>query len=530
MRIFTIGPLRVEGPNGEDLTPRNTGPQCLLAILASSPDVRRSREWLQAKIWSDRFKEQASGSFRQALYSLRKSLGEAGNCVVGDGTMLWLDRSSVWVDRYDGDLVALFSQSATDAPELLHGLSSSDSEFQNWIRDERAEFERQTEPLRVQAKRRTVTNRPWLVLLAPQASTVGDGAFHARVVADAIAGHIKDQGFADVVDGPRAGVGIGLRVEAVGGAGHSVLHVSLREPLTDTMLWSVSQPVYVDGGERPDTARLDLLINQAADIAAFQIGMLSKERGGESATTLGIEAVGRMFRSGLDDLDVADTLLDQAYEQTGRGIFLAWQAYRETFLVGEHLADRSAQRDKVRELIARAIELEQYNSTVLALASYTACFVLEEYRTGLELAERSLSYNARNPLGRIHLARALSYLGDHGKAYEEATRACQMAGPGPYRYVFDFIAGVAAVMVGRREEAMRHHETVRLMKPGFRAARRQLFALYGIEGMTDKARGEFVALRRLEPNFSLSLLRDPDYPAKGLQSAGCLAFNNDEFN
>lgn len=527
VKITTIGPLRVTGPDGEDLTPKGTGPKCLLALLVSPAGTQRSREWLHVRLWSDRIR--ASSSLRQALYELRNALGAFRKVIAEDRPMLWVDSSLVWIDRYDGNLATAISSNSTDLPELFHGLASGDAEFQSWIRQERAELERKLEPFRFRARQMAVSARPWLTILPPRFEAPLDAAFHANFIADAIACNIHEQGFADLVDAPRRGTGVGLRVEAIGGEGQGVLHVSFRDPQSDRMLWSASHPLKTGATAVQIHAGLGPLINQASHIAAHQIGNLSEERGDQAAARSGIEAVTRMFHGDLDDLEVAKCLLEQGYEQTRRGIYLAWLAYRETFLLGEHLADRGTQRDRVQDLIARSLELEQHNSMVLALASYTACFVLGEYRPGLELAERSLSYNSHNPLGRIHLARALSYLGDHSRAYEEATRACQIAGPGPYRHVFDFIAGITGVMGGHRKDAISRLEMVRLMKPNFRAARRQLFALYGTEGRMDEARGEFHALKRLEPDFSLRKMREPGYPAQGLQVAGCLEFEEEEF-
>ena len=48
------GPLRLSDAGGADLTPRARKAQGLLALLGTAPGLKRSRSWLQDKLWSDR--------------------------------------------------------------------------------------------------------------------------------------------------------------------------------------------------------------------------------------------------------------------------------------------------------------------------------------------------------------------------------------------------------------------------------------------------------------------------------------------
>lgn len=64
VRIHLTGPFRVEGADGTDRTPKSSKGCGLLALLACHPQTRRSRSWLQSKLWSDRAPEQAAASLR----------------------------------------------------------------------------------------------------------------------------------------------------------------------------------------------------------------------------------------------------------------------------------------------------------------------------------------------------------------------------------------------------------------------------------------------------------------------------------
>ncbi|MFO1143970.1 MAG: hypothetical protein U1E59_16645 [Amaricoccus sp.] len=125
-----LGPLRLRDAAGTELTPRGRKSQGLLALLGLSPGLRRSRTWLQDKLWSDRAPVQASGSLRQCLTEIRTSLGRHVDCLRTDRGWVALDPERVHVIA-DRD-----RPSARDL-EFLEGLDIRDAEFEHWIRDQR---------------------------------------------------------------------------------------------------------------------------------------------------------------------------------------------------------------------------------------------------------------------------------------------------------------------------------------------------------------------------------------------------------
>ena len=84
MFIRMIGVFEVRDEAGQDRTPRGAKARALLALLARTPGHRRPRRWLEARLWSDRGQEQASGSLRQALTEVRKALGPLAERLTSD--------------------------------------------------------------------------------------------------------------------------------------------------------------------------------------------------------------------------------------------------------------------------------------------------------------------------------------------------------------------------------------------------------------------------------------------------------------
>ena len=77
LRLTLYGGFSLAGADGAEIPLKSRKAAALLAYLARSPRMSRSREEIMALLWSDRGKAQARASLRQALVRLRKDLGEA---------------------------------------------------------------------------------------------------------------------------------------------------------------------------------------------------------------------------------------------------------------------------------------------------------------------------------------------------------------------------------------------------------------------------------------------------------------------
>jgi hypothetical protein len=129
-----VGPLRLTDSEGLDLTPRSRKAQGLLALIGTSPGLRRSRAWLQDKLWSDRGQEQGAGSLRQCLTEIRSSLGRHVVCLMTEAGWVALDPEKVRVRA------ELPDSDRSDDTEFLEGLDIRDREFEHWIRDQRLHY------------------------------------------------------------------------------------------------------------------------------------------------------------------------------------------------------------------------------------------------------------------------------------------------------------------------------------------------------------------------------------------------------
>lgn len=114
---LTLSPGFALARDGEPVTLSNRKAQALLVYLALT-GLPRSREHLATLLWGDRMDEQARGSLRQALFALRKAVGEG--VLVGDDT-LTLAEGALVVDR-TGPLLPDFRSGAEDFDRWLEAM------------------------------------------------------------------------------------------------------------------------------------------------------------------------------------------------------------------------------------------------------------------------------------------------------------------------------------------------------------------------------------------------------------------------
>lgn len=133
MFIRLMGQFQVQDIMERDYTPRGAKARAILALLCQTPGHCRPRRWLETRLWSDRGPEQASGSLRQALTELRKTLGPLAvhlqsdrDCVSLGGFVTDLDRDP------DGARKAL-----AHGREFLEGIDIIDPAFCAWLVEER---------------------------------------------------------------------------------------------------------------------------------------------------------------------------------------------------------------------------------------------------------------------------------------------------------------------------------------------------------------------------------------------------------
>ncbi|WP_139212326.1 AfsR/SARP family transcriptional regulator [Jannaschia pohangensis] len=522
-RIMVRGRFSVTQTDGTDLTPRRRKERGLLALLALSPDHRRSRVWLKDKLWSDRAPEQAATSLRRALCDLRKTLGP-----LADG--LASDRYDVWLTR---TFAVESPESVGDDLVLLEGLDVPDPEFDDWLRDLRQADAPRPAPTRVApgvpAIHNTGGSDATLVSIVPLTeSSDSEEVFLTSFLTDTLSTRLMAEGNVEVHIGrdppsPRiAAAGAFLRIElsTVVAGGHWHVHLRAFADRSRMFLWS---------------GRLELpmdfrVIYQGSDVAAFVSAALagiasrfeSYRLAHRSAYITLQRAARRLFTARREDLDLAETELSQLAGGEGAGVALAWQAFARLTRALEFGETATGLIVETRDIADEALVLIPDNPLALALAAQVEIKLSQDIDRGRHLAEASVKACDQNPYGLHALSQARLFEGAFAEAHHLAIRARQTAEGLPHAYCWDMQLCLTSLGVEDLPGAEAAARAAHAGNRHYRPALRYLTALNRIAGQQATSERYAAELVLREPGFKLSDLGRPDYPAQTLHRTGYL--------
>lgn len=534
LQIRLLGPLCVTDLNNIDRTPSAAKARALLAVLAVSPNRTRSRDSLRELLWSDRSVAQGRVSLRNSLYKIGERLRPFQAALHSDRRVVSLHADVALDIEPIANTQEWVCERATGAPMpiFFDGVRVEDKAFNHWRDEVREQISRWWERRRVAPTLivPAAARRPWIQLFVDESTADHRSLFAAVSIGEAIGRAIADMAGIDVVESPREYVGLILHLHTVAASDHIKVHLTLRAGHDRTLLWSLTDEVQAQNAVPHDSPRLKNLLNQAVDIALIQLRTLLSMGESGMAAAFCIEAIHKMYSLERDQLFSADRDLDAAYAIDPQPVFLAWKAFLRNFLVGERVVTNVGEmKSEGADLAHKALKGAPHNANVLALLSRVHGFLLNDRAMGHELAERSLRLNPANTEALTNLSRAKVFLGDLDEGYRLATLARTASGPGPHHYSLLLENCIAAASLGKTSEALRLAQISHVMEPRYRPTLRYLFLLSLRAGDRPRAREAFNKLRFFEPDFSLSLMRDPSYPSAALRQYGFVDLHESEF-
>jgi DNA-binding SARP family transcriptional activator/TolB-like protein len=134
IRLF--GEMTAKDRTGSSVLPRNRKTRALLAVLALAAPKPVLRAALTSLLWSQREKEQARASLRQATHELTEALGPVcRSLLTADRNHLALSAEGLWVDATNLPLAVAGRPDFLNAfqPTFLEGLGGLDPAFDRWI-------------------------------------------------------------------------------------------------------------------------------------------------------------------------------------------------------------------------------------------------------------------------------------------------------------------------------------------------------------------------------------------------------------
>lgn len=134
MRLELIGPFRLSRADGTTIPITSKRSKAIIAILATSKNMEKTRVWLQNTLWCDRSKPQSQASLRRELSNLKTALSlEAPELIWSNKEMIGLRPHWITIDLIEEN-VRINHES-----EILEGFDLQNEEnFETWLRNLRS--------------------------------------------------------------------------------------------------------------------------------------------------------------------------------------------------------------------------------------------------------------------------------------------------------------------------------------------------------------------------------------------------------
>jgi DNA-binding SARP family transcriptional activator len=526
LQIRLMGNLSVLDASGVDRTPGGQKARGLIGLLAMTPDRRRPRRWIEQKLWSDRSPEQASSSLRQVLMEVRSALGPAA-------AALQADRQTVALSPLQTDVEGnpdAVRQALASGFDLMQNVHVRDPAFAEWLRDQRARMAG-TAPI---AQSGWQPEAPSIPLLVRTAVTHSDFCgFVAMSLAESIGKLISDYALVDVYAdnaavahfGPRER-GLALTVATTETDGRIRMVASLESARTGQVLWSRQALLPIASTTEIFEGAMPGIVFEAAEAAMQAMPrVVGDDPGPLRAEAMIARAVRAIFSFQEHQLRLADDLLRDAAAIVPSSRAFAWRGILRQFMAVERTETDRARLMEEAELFSRqAMDGAPMNSLVLSLMSQVQIMLYDNVDAGASLARDAIRINPQNAFGYVAKAGSLLRQGNPVDAYAVADLGAGLAARSGFLHWWEMHKGLAATQMGDFETAITCFEAARSRAPHFRAPLRHLIFLYLKRGQPENAMRALTNLKRLEPDFSLNLIReDPAYPAGTLRRADLLS-------
>ncbi|WP_207100796.1 SARP family transcriptional regulator [Paracoccus shandongensis] len=502
LTLRLMGPVELIGPGNLRLTPRGMRARGALAVMGSAVAMRVLRARLQDLLFSTREPDHANASLRQVLREIRIGLGDARDALVSgpgwvglDGTMVRLDMTAR--PGPDGQM-----------PEFAADLDIPDPEFEDWLRDARMHAEQTVAPSAPEA-----SPLPVLLTAEPVAGDSETAVIAAMILGEA-AGRACDLvplvAMPDRADPGQSAIVLSAVATRMGKGFHLLVKLSHRP--SSRLFWSHRFVLDAD----------DLAASMNDCTARICVGVmrvLDAVRTIDAA--LGV-SLADVFSYNDARLHRAEQALKTMDDRVSPSLTMALRAWVLTTQVFERLVpDPQGCIQEARELATRAREADPCSATALAVGSVVEGY-LDHAQVSFWLAQQAVRIDPRNFVARSAYSQALTDLGRHNEAHREAqaglAEALSVLNPVPLQMRM----GIALIRLGRFDEAEQRFDAVQQFAPENRPSLRFLAALRYQRHDEAGALAALQALKKVEPGFSLDLMRSDGYPVATLRQGGLL--------
>ncbi len=512
IEIVLTGRFRVTSADGTSLAPNSLKAQACIALLATSPNLERSRAWLCDRLWSDRGPEQARGSLRQVLTTIRQSLGDSENALQANRASVWLDPSMVTVVQNGRD-------------EFLEGMDIADDEWNDWLRDKRAQLTQPRNPVPtsiMDPERPIQARREIPVVLTGTKTSKDDEVFIGGSLIEMLSRNLSEtSGITASLDNVRHDA-LRLRLMSRTFENGAAIAASLSEAPAQRYLWATQVETDSTFPKIMADKKVYGLLFKALDaigLAYLEKSVVEGIEGSPTGATLA--AAHKILSYDLEKIGAACDLLHEICRTEAFPPAFGWLLFAIRANYYENAQNPKYCLEEIEEICERALQYGYSNAFVVSAVSAVYMRLLNRFDEGAALARRAFKLAPSNPFAIDSLASAF-YMGDMiEKGYFLSRAAAMLSSETSFSSFFAMSQCVGATLYGRLDEAKTLAVSASAVSPRLRSAWRFRLALAANSGELSEAELCKRMLERYEQNFDVGrMVHDPDYPVQSIRASG----------
>jgi len=514
------GAFSMAWDDGTALPVRSIKLRALIATLATAPEGRRTRGWLQDLLWSRSGHAHGRASLRRALTDLRRLFGPDFDA------LFETDTTEV---RLRPERVTLLGTPADGA--LLEGIDIAEEGFEDWLRQQRS-----APPARPAAAvpapsadlplaRDGARTRPALAILPLAAARGVEGTgLLGDMVAEELSRALSRCDLFDVIshlscrniDARRVAL---TEIRAALDADYLVcgnyridgerldLNADFVDVRTGRISWTRALTADLRGFLHGDDTLVEALagdIGRAVADASVELARTAPVREVETHALL-ISAITLMHRFSVASFARAqDYLVEVARREPRNAVVQAWQGkWHVLSAVQGWSPDLDADARAGADHCARALDLQPECGFALAIDGFVHNNLLHRHDIAMARYREALAIDPNNALAWL-LKGTLHAFTDEGEtAVAHARRARALSPIDPHRYFYDSLSAAAALANGDFDEALElANRSMRANRRHVSTLRARTVALQRL-GRGEEARLSAEELMRADPGFSV---------------------------
>lgn len=472
IRVRIHGPFSATWTNGAELPLHGAKNRALLVLLATAPEGRRSRAFLQDMLWARAGPAHGRSSLRSALVILRRALGDAADAILGSTN-----------DEVTIDLQAVELIGGPQDGEFLEGIDVAEDRFEDWLRERRDAAAPAAPPapaafdLRAAELRPSIAVLPFFTLESGKVEGIfGDllsqevtRALSRSRLLDVIS-HLSSRGFGRPAAGlaeVSGALGCGyvasgtVRLENAG----FMLDLDFVDARSGRILWTRGfrgdvQAVFSGRSSLPVEIAVEIarsMVEEAVQLAG------SRPLPSVRSHALLMASIALMHRQTPSSYMRSRTYLEEAIRRApGRSELHAWLAKWHVLNVSQGWsADPAADARAAENETLHALDLNPECSFSMTIHAYVNNNLLKRFDSSMHQFEHALQIDPNNALA-LSLKSVLHAFMDQGAVAVALSEQARALSPlDPYGYFFDTLGATACLSAQDYEGALRLAERAR---------------------------------------------------------------------